>query len=251
MAPTPIPPYTPAEANRSDFRRGLAVSIIIHLAVILLAIIGPLIARLFHRPPKREMITFVDLAALPPAPPPPPMRDPEPPRPEPKQEEPKPSPIPEKPPDKPKPPEKPKIQVNTNRIVRKPDPAPQPPRPQQPQLTPEQIRKLLEANIRFTPGGTPSANVTDLSIYYASVRDVMYGAWVQPSAVARGLRADVSIRVLKNGAITQRRLIRSSGSKLMDDSVMQAVQSVSMLRPLPAEVREPHLDITIEFIVGE
>lgn len=250
MPADPIPPFRPPEARPDPFKRALAVSVTAHIVVLILLVVLPFVIRLFRRPPKREMITFVELAALPPAPPAP-MREPEPPKPPPKQEEPKPSPIPEKPPEKPKPAERPKIQVNTNRIVRKPDPAPRPTPPQQPALTPEQIRKLLEANVRFTPGGATAANVTDLSIYYASVRDAMYGAWVQPSTVARGLRAEVSIRVMKNGAVTQRRLTRSSGSKVMDDSVMQAVNSIAMLRPLPAEVRESHLDITVEFVVGE
>jgi protein TonB len=252
MPAAPIPPYETASARASPWKRALLMSVAGHLALVLLLIIGPLLARLLRPPPKREMITFVELAPLPPAPPPPaPTQEPEQRKPEPH-----PTPIPEKPPERPKPPEKPKIQVSTNRIVRKPEPQPRP-QPQQPELTPEQIRKLLEANIRFTPIGTPAAagtpatNVTDLTTYYAAVRDAMYAAWTQPSAVARGLRAEVSIRVLRNGAVTQRRLTRSSGSQLMDDSLMQAVNSVSMLRPLPPEVRDPHLDITIEFVVGE
>jgi TonB family protein len=247
MPAAPIPPYEPASARASPWKRALAMSVAGHVALVLLLIVGPVLARLLRPPPTREMITFVELAPIPPAPPTPaPAPEPEPRKPEPRM-----SPIPEKPPERPKPPEKPKIQVNTNRIVRKPEPQPPRPQPQRPALTPEQIRKLLEANIRFSPAGAPAANVTDLSIYYATVRDAMYGAWEQPSAVARGLRAEASIRVLRNGAVTQRRLTRSSGSKLMDDSVMQAVNSVAMLRPLPAEIRDPHLDITIEFIVGE
>lgn len=259
MALTPLAPRPPETPDESRFKRALVISTAGHLIFLLIVVVAPFIVRWITRPPKREIITFVDL--VPPAPPPSPIREPDPPRPQqpkpeppkPKPEEPKPSPIPEKPTEKPKPPEKPKIQVNTNRVVRRTEqpPPPRPPQQQQPALTPEEIRKLLEANIRFTPAGQPATTFSDLSLYYAMVRDAMYAAWIQPSAVARGLKAEASIRVMRNGAVTQRRLTRPSGNKLMDDSVMQALNSVTLLRPLPAEVREPYLDITIEFVVGE
>ncbi|MCS6771480.1 MAG: TonB C-terminal domain-containing protein [Kiritimatiellae bacterium] len=245
----PLAPRPAESAEASRFRRAFLISTAGHLLFLLIVVVAPFIVRWVTRPPKREIVTFVEL--VPPPPPAPPVTRPEPPKPQPpspKKEEPKPSPIPEKPPEKPRP-EKPKIQVSTNRIVRPAEP--RPPRPQQPALTPEQIRKLLEANIRFNPASPPAATIDDLSLYYAIVRDAMYAAWIQPSAVARGLRAEASIRVLRNGAVTQRRLTRPSGNRLMDDSVMQALNSVSMLRPLPPEIREPHLDITIEFVVGE
>lgn len=239
-----IPPHRPPSEPAPVFQRALVLSTAGHLAVLAIFVFLPAILHFFQRPPKREQITFVELA--PPPPPPPPA--PEPPKREPPREEQKPAPIPEKPAERPKPPERPKVQVQTNRVVRRTE---TPPARPQPALTPEQIRKLLEANIRFTPAGTPAATFDEMSLYYASVRDAMYAAWLQPSAVARGLRAEVTIRVTRSGAITQRRLTRSSGSKLMDDSVMQAVNSVTMLRPLPPQVKEPYLDIAIEFVVGE
>ena len=230
--------------NDQTFKRTLVVSTSVHVVLVLLLILVPLISRLLHPRKKPEMITFIDLQALPPPPPPP-----SPPTP-PKPDEPKPTPIPEKPADKPRP-EPPKIKVNTNKIVRRVDQPPKP-APNQPKLTQEQIRKLLEANIKFSPAGAPtSANFSDLQLYYATVRDVMYGAWNQPSTAALGLRAEVTIRVQKNGAISSRKLTRSSGSSQMDNSVMTAVNSVARLRALPAEVRDPHLDITVEFVVGE
>lgn len=234
--------------NEPSFKRTLLVTTGVHIAVVIALMLLPLFNRLLRPRKPPEEITFIDLQAMPPAPPPPPVVEPEPPAPEPK-EEPKVAEIPDKPAEKPKKPEPPKIKVNTNKIVRKVE---KPPKPvaQQPTLTPEQIRKLLEANIKYTPGGTPSSNFSDLSLYYATVRDRMYGAWQQPSAVANGMSAQVSIRVQRNGSISSRRLSRSSGSKLMDDSVMQAA-SIVRLGALPADVRDPYLDITIEFVVGE
>ena len=44
----------------------------------------------------------------------------------------------------------------------------------------------------------------------------------------------VLIRVQRDGAITSRTMLRSSGNTIMDQSVMDAVRSVNRLRPLPA-----------------
>lgn len=240
--------------SETTFKRSLIGSTVVHAVLLLALIVYPLVRRLIHPRKPPEMITFVDLQALPPPPAPipePPKPQPEPPKPQPEPEPPKPALVPEKPPEKPKP-ESRKIKVSTNKIVR--SVTPQPPKPQtapQPTLTKEQLRKLLEANIKFSPAGTPSSNFTDMSLYYATVYDAMYGAWRQPSTAALGLAAQVTIRVQRNGAVTARRLIKSSGSSSMDDSVMQAVNSVGRLRPLPAEIRDTFLDITVEFVVGQ
>ncbi len=245
--------------SNSSFKRTLATSTTVHLVVVVLILVVPLIRKLSHPRKPPEMITFVDLSALPPPPPPTaevaPEPEPEPPKPLPEPEPPKPAPIPEKieekkPAEKPKP-EQHKIKVNTNKTIRRMDTPPRPQTPNQPTLTKEQIRKLLEANVKFSSSGSPSTSFSDLSLYYATVRDAMYGAWNQPSTVARGLVAEVSIKVQRSGAVTQRRLSRPSGNKVMDDSVMQAVNSISRLRALPAEIRDDPLDITIEFVVGD
>lgn len=252
--------------NESTFKRSFLTSTVVHVVVVLAVILVPLIKRLIRPRKPPEMITFIDLAALPPPPPPqiesPPITPeptPQPPTPDPPPvpDPPKPPLIPEKPPEKkaekppgPKKPSPPKIKVSTNKIVRQTQP-PKPAQPAQPKLTQDQLRKLLEANIKFSPSGNSSANFSDLSLYYATVYDAMYGAWRQPSSAAMGLTAQVAIRVQRNGTVTNPRLVRSSGSKTMDDSVLDAVRRVARLRPLPAEVRDTFLDITIEFVVGQ
>jgi TonB family protein len=236
------------------FRRSLKVSTAVHVTVLAALALWPLMDRLVHPPKPPEMITFVDLVSGSPAPPErasvvtPPEPKPETPVPEVKPPEPeKPIPVPE-----PKP-EKPKIKVNTNKVVRKVDPAPPKPAPK-PTLTKEQIARMLDSNVRFTSlgsgGGSTGGDASPLSIYYAQVRETMYGAWRQPSgAGASGIRAQVRIRVLRGGGIVSREMVTRSGSAVMDASVMTAVQSVSRLRPLPADVTGDSLDIVVEFVL--
>lgn len=231
------------------FKRALSVSTAVHVGVVVLVIVVPLLGRLFHPPKPKDLITFVDFmpASLPEPEPAPEVRPPEP---EPQPEVPEPVPqAPARKPEKPKP-EKPKINISTTRVVRAQAPAP----PRKTTLTPAQIQKLLEQGVtRTTPGGSlgSSGEFSDLSIYYAQVRETMYGVWQQPSTAARGLSAEATIRVARNGVVLQRRLTRGSGSAVLDQSVQQAVNAVSRLKPLPPSVSDPHLDINIEFVVGD
>ena len=232
----------------SRFKRGLKVSTAAHVMVLALLALWPLLQRLLHPPKRPEMITFVDLMAGPPALPAPEIKppDPIPPKPEVKPPEPE-KPIPE-PEVKP---EKTRVKVNTNRIVRKPEPRP-PKAPPKPTLTREQIARMLDQNVRFTSvaGGGAAGETSALNLYYAQVRDTMYGAWRQPSgAGVSGLRVQMRIRVLRSGAIVSRELVSGSGSSVLDASVRTAVQNVARLRPIPAEIPGDSLDIVVEFVL--
>lgn len=236
------------------FKRGLKVSTAVHAIVLALLALWPLIQRFLNPPKPPEMITFVDLMSAPPAPPSPVVQQKEPPPPkppEPKPEPPKPV-EPEKPIPLPEPkPEKPKIKVNTNRVVRNLEPAP-PKAPPKPTLTRDQISRVLDQNVHFTPvsGGSTMGDTSALNVYYAQVREKMYAVWRQPSgAGASGIRAQMRIRVLRSGAIVSRELVTGSGSSVMDASVQAAVQSVSTLRALPPEISGDSLDIVVEFVL--
>lgn len=236
------------------FRRGLKVSTTVHLVVLGLLAAWPLLDRWVHPPKPPELITFVELMAGSPAPPAPEpeVKKPEPePKPEPKPEL-QPEPVPEPKPIAETPPktEKPKIKVNTNRIVRKAEVVPPKPAPK-PTLTREQIARVLDQNVRFTSvGGSAGGDTSALAYYYAQVREAMYAVWRQPSgAGASGIRTQVRVKVLRGGGVVSRQLVSGSGSSVMDASVMSAVQSVSRLPPLPADVSGDSLEILVEFVL--
>lgn len=141
-------------------------------------------------------------------------------------------------PAKPETAKKPKpVERQTNRVVKtatEPDSPTQPAPP-----TEESIKAILNTGM---PKSGPSVMTVDesnpiLSAYYKQVYDQMYSAWIQPSQLKSlpGLSADIRIVVKPDGKITSRINIRGSGNKLMDDSVMKAVQSVKSLPPLPRE----------------
>ncbi|MCX6996767.1 MAG: energy transducer TonB [Kiritimatiellaeota bacterium] len=97
--------------------------------------------------------------------------------------------------------------------------------------------------------GTGSGADSPGAWYYAMVRQVMYDAWEVPGSLAAqtGLSAEVMIRVLRDGTITERKMTRPAGNAVWDESVNKAVNSVRRLRPLPPEFIGANRDILILF----
>lgn len=238
------------------FWRNTLRSAAVHGVIVLALLIGSVASCVKRRQP-REITTFVDLqvepaAASQPAQPAPPEPEPEPepasapaaiPEPEPAKPKPAPKPKP-KPAPKPKPKPESKVAVS-RKLVRRDQPA-QP----APKLTPDQIRNLLADGIKRTAAAGGDA---EFGWYLVLVRNAMYDAWNQPSTLAgrRGLTAQITLRVQRNGIISGRKLTRPSGNALMDQSAMQAAESVARLPELPAGFGGDYKDITVDFELTE
>lgn len=218
------------------FRRYLFLSTATHVGIVVFLILASLIVHVRRKKKPHEITTMIDLSyavpALPDLQPVEKIDIPEP-------------PVPEPPKDIPEPPkEKKKIEKSKKKIKRKEER----PKPKESRMTEEEIKKLLASGLK--PSNTPhqGGEAFPFSWYLALVRQKMYEAWDQPSELAgAGLVTVVSIRVQRDGSITGRELVRSSGNTVVDDSVMKAVRSVSRLKELPAGFGGAYKDITIEF----
>ena len=135
-----------------------------------------------------------------------------------------------------------------------------------PKYTADQIRAMLSGATRTVGsrgvsgragygaaigggGGGGGGADSPVAWYYAMVKQIMYEAWQQPSGLANAGNpiATVTIRVKRDGTISDWQLSRPSGNKIMDDSVRRAVQAVKRLKPLPPQFIGPSQDISIEF----
>ena len=137
-----------------------------------------------------------------------------------------------------------KIQKSAKKIKR-----PQGGTVQKSNLSADEIRRLLAAGARISDRTSiPMGDLWEAG-YYNHVHEMMYRVWNQPASLSAGagLSAEVLIRVQRDGAIVSRKIARSSGNSLMDESVMKAVQSVTRLKPLPAQFSASYKDIRILF----
>ncbi|NLB66684.1 MAG: TonB C-terminal domain-containing protein [Lentisphaerae bacterium] len=222
-------------------RSSITVSLVLHGLAILLVLVGPMLFQSCNARRSPEKLMFVEFTVSVPPPSAPDIEtpEPEPPAPEPppppepdddiKIPDPKPEPPKPKPPEPPKPKPKPKIEKGPLINRRGPPPKDKP-------LSPEEIAKLLKQGARISDTTQiPSPSQIQMGAYFNHVKDRMYAAWQQPQDLAGlpGLSAVVAITVEPNGRISDRRLTRSSGNTLMDNSVMKAVNIVTHLNPLP------------------
>lgn len=215
----------------SRFWQNTAISAAIHAAIILALLAASIYSFQRNKPkfPDPLVVTMVDLppdSTKPAAPPPP------------------------KPPKKtiPDPPEKnipPKKQSKPpeKKTVSKP--------PDRPKLTQRDLERLLKDAL--APSTQQIAQPDEWQWYYRLIYQALYDAWQQPGVLSRsaGLTTTVLIRVQRDGVISQRSLLRSSGNAIMDQSVMEALRSVTKLQPLPAAWGGIFKDISVDFLLTD
>ena len=88
------------------------------------------------------------------------------------------------------------------------------------------------------------------SWYNTFIQSKMYNLWKRPTrdAVKKDTATTlISFRVYRDGHIESIRLKESSGSKIMDDSALQAVRAADPLPPLPEGFKVRYEDLAILF----
>ncbi len=223
----------------SRFRRNLKIVTVVHVAVILCLLVTSAVRSLFRK--KEPVMIPVDLMFAAPAEavevPPDPVAPPPPPPPPKEFKIPDPKPKPKR--------KKTPIKVSDKVVNRqiKPD------RPRKPAPSDEEIRKLMGAE---TTPRTPQVTPTEDQWCLALIQRCLHDAWNQPSATEAGrTEAEVTIGLGPDGTITSRRLTKSSGNGVMDQSVMAAANAVSKIPGLsPAFIRR-RSTVTIVFRIKD
>lgn len=114
-------------------------------------------------------------------------------------------------------------------------------------LTPEEIQRMLDAGAR--PGDHTSA-VDDDALGLEMVRQALHNAWTQPTSDDAGnAEAVVEIRLAPDGTVLGRALLKRSGNRLMDASVLQAADAVARIPGLPPDFVARHRTISVLFRV--
>ena len=86
--------------------------------------------------------------------------------------------------------------------------------------------------------------------YFTSVRKAFELVWAYPSeAVRRGLQGEVKLEftIQKDGTVTKIRVLDSSGHKVLDDGVIEALKLASPFAPIPPGMKKERLTIVGSF----
>ncbi|MGA3174583.1 MAG: TonB family protein [Syntrophorhabdales bacterium] len=100
------------------------------------------------------------------------------------------------------------------------------------------------------PGsGTPSGPFDPvLQKYYADVWEKIQESWHSPNlSVTKGLLTVVSIKIRKDGRITDWTIEQRSGNRAYDESIARALRSIDTLPPIPASLRTDLIEVGFNF----
>jgi len=86
--------------------------------------------------------------------------------------------------------------------------------------------------------------------YFTSIRKAFELVWIYPAeAVRRGLQGEthVEFTIHKDGVVTRIKVVESSGHKMLDDAVVDALKLASPFGPLPPGYKKDNLTIVGSF----
>ena len=117
-------------------------------------------------------------------------------------------------------------------------------------LSDEEIAKWLRGKARI--GDKDSIPDSEQARNFAIVHDELYAAWEQPPASEAGNRpAEVEFALDATGRITGARIVQSSGSPVLDASVLDAVRRVGRVDGLSSRFLKAFPRLSVEFKIAD
>jgi periplasmic protein TonB len=101
---------------------------------------------------------------------------------------------------------------------------------------------------RLTPLNAPEVQYIS---YFASIKRKIELVWQYPyEAAAAGIQGELSLDfvIARSGAVNSIELVRSSGSKILDDEAIRSIRKAAPFDPIPAEYKIPSLQIRGRFV---
>ena len=101
---------------------------------------------------------------------------------------------------------------------------------------------------RLTPLNAPEVQYIS---YFASIKRKIELVWQYPyEAAAAGIQGELTLDfvIARSGAVNSIELVRSSGSKILDDEAIRSIRVAAPFDPIPAQYKIPSLQIRGRFV---
>jgi periplasmic protein TonB len=101
---------------------------------------------------------------------------------------------------------------------------------------------------RLTPLNAPEIQFIS---YFASIKRKIELVWQYPyEAATAGIQGELTLDLViaRSGKVDSVELVRSSGSKILDDEAMRAIRKAAPFDPIPAQYKIPSLQIRGRFV---
>lgn len=111
------------------------------------------------------------------------------------------------------------------------------------------LKSALNSVATGSGSGSGNGVYSPFAWYYAQVQQKMVQAWQQPTGAPKGITAEATIRVERDGTVSSKFITRRSGNPEFDQSVQSALNATTRLPVPPADL--PSRDIEIEFVLSQ
>jgi len=99
--------------------------------------------------------------------------------------------------------------------------------------------------------GSGNGDLSQFDWYWEMIRVRFYSRWAQPVGLGQDVVTTLKFRIMKDGTISTREMVRSSGNPQMDESVLEAAQKLEHIEALPKGLGNGEFfDLTVNFKVG-
>jgi TonB family protein len=101
---------------------------------------------------------------------------------------------------------------------------------------------------RLTPLNAPEVQYIS---YFASIKRKIELVWQYPyEAAVAGIQGELTLDfvIARSGAVNSIELVRSSGSKILDDEAIRSIRKAAPFDPIPAQYKIPSLQIRGRFV---
>jgi protein TonB len=101
---------------------------------------------------------------------------------------------------------------------------------------------------RLTPLNAPEVQYIS---YFASIKRKIELVWQYPyEAAAAGIQGELTLDfvIARSGTVNSIELVRSSGSKILDDEAIRSIRKAAPFDPIPAQYKIPSLQIRGRFV---
>ena len=89
-------------------------------------------------------------------------------------------------------------------------------------------------------------DTTDQSAYLGELRFQLERSKVNPRTTFVGT-AVVRFRISADGEVISREIVKSSGSKVLDDAALASIQKASPFPPIPNNLQREQLEVSVPF----
>jgi len=95
--------------------------------------------------------------------------------------------------------------------------------------------------------GTGGTADSPLARYQAEVYEKLFEAWRSPPSAKSDLQTDVTIKIRKDGRITNWQIDHGSGNRIYDEAVTRTLRSVNDLPPIPPSLGTDLVELGFTF----